>query len=261
MELKEKFASESGHWYDLDGNPAYTVIGKNGSERNTTLRDARVMNLVPSVTTVLRVAAAPGLERWKQTNLLMAALTLPKIEDESLDQYAERCIADAGEQSKKAMELGTSIHGSLEKAYLGEAFNLEHKDYVSATMMKISDHFGHQDWIAEKSFSSPLGFGGKVDLHSKNVVIDFKTSAFSPDDKKKGYDEHKMQLAAYAIGLDLQPGFRAANAFVSTTHPGEVQIVEWTQDDINQGYEMFLCLLRFWQAKNNHFPKKLQKAA
>ena len=72
----ETRASESQHWYDRQGNPMYTVIGKNGKERNTTLRDARTMNLVPSVTTILNVAAKPALNVWLQRQVLMAALTL-----------------------------------------------------------------------------------------------------------------------------------------------------------------------------------------
>jgi hypothetical protein len=51
-----EFATSGGHWYGLDGTPRYTITGKNGKERNTTLRDARVMNLVPSVTTIIRCA-------------------------------------------------------------------------------------------------------------------------------------------------------------------------------------------------------------
>ena len=61
MLIKERQA-ESGHWYDREGNPAYTVIGKNGKPRGTTLRDARTLNLCPSVTTILGVAARPGLD-------------------------------------------------------------------------------------------------------------------------------------------------------------------------------------------------------
>ena len=38
-----KFTSESGHWYDQDGEPMYTIIGANGRERNTTLRDAKTL--------------------------------------------------------------------------------------------------------------------------------------------------------------------------------------------------------------------------
>jgi hypothetical protein len=70
-------AAESLHWYDRDGKPAYTVKAKDGSDRPATLRDARKLNLVPSVTTIIRCAAAPGLELWKANQLMMAALTLP----------------------------------------------------------------------------------------------------------------------------------------------------------------------------------------
>ena len=36
-----KFKSESGHWYTQEGEPMYTIIGANGKERNTTVRDAK----------------------------------------------------------------------------------------------------------------------------------------------------------------------------------------------------------------------------
>ena len=48
-----KHKSESGHWYDKEGEPRYTIIGANGKERNTTLRDAKKKGYVPSVTSVL----------------------------------------------------------------------------------------------------------------------------------------------------------------------------------------------------------------
>ena len=32
---------ESEHWYDKTGEAAYTVVGSNGKERNTNLKDAR----------------------------------------------------------------------------------------------------------------------------------------------------------------------------------------------------------------------------
>ena len=70
-------ASESTHWYDKAGQPRYTVIGANGNERPTTLRDARKDGLVPSVTTVMSVAAKPGLEAWKLNQAFLSALTLP----------------------------------------------------------------------------------------------------------------------------------------------------------------------------------------
>ena len=70
------------HWYGKDGSPRYTVTAKDGSDRPTTLRDARKLSLVPSVTTILKVAAKPGLEMWKLEQMLLAALTLPQRPDE-----------------------------------------------------------------------------------------------------------------------------------------------------------------------------------
>ena len=77
MTTQTAFAAESGHWYKADGTPAYTVLAKSGAERPTTLRDARTLNLYPSVTTIIRLAAAPGLERWKLNQFGLALLTLP----------------------------------------------------------------------------------------------------------------------------------------------------------------------------------------
>jgi hypothetical protein len=253
-------ASESGHWYDKDGNPAYTIIGKNGKERNTTLRDARVLNLVPSVTTIIRNAAAPGLERWKATQVLLSALTLPKTEGESLDDYSDRVIKDSGEQSKKAMELGTFIHGSLEKSYIGQSFPGEHIEHCAGTHKAISEHFGEEIlWSAEKSFCHELGYGGKCDLHHKDVgfgspipegvVIDFKTKEFTADKLPDTWDEHALQLAAYREGFEI-PSARCAIVYVSTSVPGLAVVKELPEEELERGWRMFVALLTYWKAKN-----------
>ena len=70
MLVKER-TSESGHWYLPNGNPAYTVIGKNGKERNTTVKDAREQGLLPSVTTIIGCAAKPALDVWKQQQAIL----------------------------------------------------------------------------------------------------------------------------------------------------------------------------------------------
>jgi hypothetical protein len=251
MEIKEEktIASEGGHWYDKSGNPCYEVEAAKGGMRPTTLRDARKMDLVPSVTTILKVLARPGLDVWLKSNLLMAAATLPRMDGESADDWIKRVEADSKEQSLAAMSLGTSIHSSLEKAYLGQPYDPAHETYVVQTMGAIKAMFPHENWKAEKSFAHAMGFGGKVDLHSRKVVIDFKTSAFSEDGKVGGYDEHLMQLAAYGRGV-CDSNFRAANVYISTTAPGLVKIQEWSPEDIQRGWEMFKCALQFWKLKN-----------
>jgi hypothetical protein len=250
MEIKH--AKESGHFYTRDGEPAYTIVGANGKERNTNLRDARKLNLVPSVTTILGVAAKPGLEIWKQNQVLLAALTLPRQDGESEQDWVNRIIEDSKEQGKKAAEFGTQIHAEIQAHFEGRPYNPEFKDYVEGAVSAISGHFNDWEWIAEKSFAHELGFGGKCDLHVPDrFVVDIKTKDFGPDDKVSGFDEHLLQLAAYRVGLGCQRA-RCANVFVSRDHPGLVQVIEWDQGDLDRGWQMFLRLLEFWQIKNNH---------
>jgi hypothetical protein len=246
MEIKER-PSESGHWYTRTGEPMYQVKSNGGVLRNTTLRDARKYDLVPSVTTILNVASKPGLEAWKQQQILLASLTLPKRADESLDQYAERVLKDSKEQASEARDLGTAIHAKVQSAFEGGPPN---ESYLAVKSV-LDRAYGKQEWVSEKAFSHPLGFGGKCDLHCKVAVIDIKTKAFGPNDDPQGYDEHLMQLAAYRSGLIL-PDAICANVFVSTTHAGLVSLYQWTKADVERGWLMFEALLRFWQAKNNY---------
>jgi hypothetical protein len=39
--------------------------------------------------------------------------------------------------------------------------------------------------------------------------------------------------------------------FASRTHPGLVKVMEWPEEELVKGWEMFQCLLRFWKLKNN----------
>ena len=245
-------ASESQHWYTQEGKPQYTVTAKNGTQRNTTLRDARTMNLVPSVTTILNVAAKPGLEAWKLNQMMLACMTLPRASDESEESYIERVKHDSKEQVKKASERGTTIHGALESFYEGIML-ADFLDYQTGVSNAVDAHFGAKNWLTERSFAKN-GFGGKCDLYTQDgdgIVIDFKTKEFRDGDKVEGYDEHLMQLSAYRMGLDV-PLARCANVFVSVTDPGLVKIVEWSQEDLERGWEMFDSLKNFWQLKHNH---------
>lgn len=249
-------SAESVHWYrSEDGAPQYTVKAKDGSERPTTLRDARKMDLVPSVTTVMKIMAKPGLDVWKNEQLLLAAMTLPRKETETEKEFIARIVADSKETGKQAAEKGTRIHESIERWYVGEK-DVEHLEIAKAFELAVFEHFKthpDQKWLTEIAFASPMGFGGKVDLHTVDglgIVVDAKTKDFGPDDKVDAYDEMLMQLAAYRYGLEI-PHARCANVFASRTHPGLIKIVEWSEEDLAKGWEMFLCLLQFWKLKHS----------
>ena len=249
-------ASESNHWYTRNGVPQYTVEAKKGGLRATTLRDARTMNLVPSVTTILGVAAKPALLAWMQQQVLMAALTLPKVDSETEEQYIARIIHDSKEQGRAAADAGTDIHASIQGYYEGYSTG-KHKESVTACVQAINDHFGDWGWVSERSFAHDLGFGGKCDLfvpadeRGDGLVTDVKTKEFSDPAKVEGYDEHLMQLAAYRVGLGC-PKARCANVFVSRSVPGLVVVKEWSLEDLDRGWLMFCNLLSFWTLKHQY---------
>ena len=249
--LIKQHSSESTHYYTRSGEPMYTVIGKStGKPRPTTVRDAKELGLVPSVTTILNIAAKPGLNVWLQEQAILAALTLPRGEGEPESAWLKRVVQDSKAQARDAADRGTEIHAAVQAFYEGKEASA-YPIHVQTCTRAIEGHYGAKNWVAERSFAHELGFGGKVDLHCEDVVIDIKTKDFEDAAKVAGYEEHMMQLAAYRVGLGI-PEARCANVFVSRTNPDLVVVKEWAEEDLKRGWSMFTALLSFWQYKNQY---------
>ena len=236
--------SNSGHWYTADGQPSYTRIAKNGNVRATTLRDAKKEGLLPSVTTIINVLSKPGLDRWKQEQVLLASLTLPRLENEPEADWLKRVTEDSRATGRDAMDRGTNMHNVLE-AYFSQVYLPEYPSYTRRTEESLREHFGDQFYDCEQSFAHPLGYAGKCDLYSEEgIVVDFKTKESLKN--VEVYPEHELQLAAYCNGLKM-PNARCAIVFVSEN---ETKIFEIDSEKINKSWEMFKHLLAFFQLKN-----------
>lgn len=249
MLVQKSYVAESGHFYcGTTGEPRYTIIGKNGKERNTNVADAREHGLVPSVTTILSQIAKPGLTNWLNQQLLLAALTLPRKEGESEEDWIDRIMVDSKSASKEASQRGTDIHAVIEQFYRGDAYLPEYPTYVHKTNQALVEAFGPQQWVAEESFAHASGFGGKVDLHAKSgFVVDIKTTEKDVS-KIKPFDDHLMQLSAYRNGLNI-PMARCANVFVNA-QTNEVRVIEHAENDLQDAWECFQYLLMYYKRKN-----------
>ena len=247
--------SESGHWYDESGNCAYEIIGANGKQRATTLRDAKKLGLLPSVTTVIGVAAKPGLDRWKQEQAILAALTLPRLDGEEEKDWLSRVLSDSRAQGKDAAARGTAIHNIIESFFDGILLESV-PTYCRNVENALQAAYGARAWLPEVSAShTELKFGGKVDLYAKadkikgvpGVVVDFKTKEV-PLEKVVPYDEHIMQMAAYRELLGLE-GARCGIMFVNGL-TNEVKLCEIPENELQKGLKCFFHLLRFFQLKS-----------
>jgi len=236
--------SEAGHYYYTDGRPCYEING-----RPTTLRDARKLSLVKSVTTHLAVIAKPALTNWMVDQGIMAALTLPRIDGEDEAIYIRRIKEDSKAQAKAAAERGSRIHDACEQLVKTGQCPEEFRQHAEAAVAELHRLFpGVNDWVAEQPFAHPLGYGGKVDLHSPStgIIADYKTKSgdFS-DGKRLHYDQH-WQLAAYQNGLML-PRAQGAAIFVSRDFPGAVASHVWSAEEMEEGWQVFQLALALSQ--------------
>lgn len=257
-------AAESLHWYTREGQTAYEVAAVKGGMRPTTLRDARKLGLVPSVTTIIKCADRPGLNRWMLQQMMLSALTATRREDEPEAAFLQRIEKDSREQARKAAERGTAIHAAIQGFYDWVEYPAEFKPHVTGAAAAVKAWEGIGDWRPERSFAHTLGFGGKCDLSCDNAVLDFKTKEFDAEGAValKTWDEHAYQLAAYRMGLGLEKA-RCAIVYVSTTNPGLAKLIEIPEEELVKGWKCFYSLLQFWKARSGYessFSKELVAA-
>lgn len=253
---------DGGHYYRRDGSPCYEVPKKDGGVRPINLRWDRHLQLVPSVTTVLQVVSKPQLARWKEDQMMLAALTLGRLPDETDEDFLRRVRQDAFQQVDDAADEGTRIHDACESHYKGRVVSAKYRPVVAAVVAEVERLFpGVTDWVSEASFAHPSGFGGKVDLHSPStgIVVDFKgkDGDFTETDqygrpKRLAYDQH-WQLAAYQHGLEL-PEAPCANVFFSRTHAA-AKGHKWSVEEIREGKRTFACALHLWRCLKRYDPR------
>ncbi len=247
--------SQSAHWYGKDGSPQYEIMGKTtGRMRPTTIRDARENGWLPSVTTVLRALAAPGLEAWKTEMACLSVLTAPRLAGEDLDAFVKRVLQDEKQQDEvaaKARDLGTAIHAAIEEGLNNRPYDESLIAYVTPALNAIN---GMGRVVATEKIVVGQGYAGKLDALTESeclTVVDVKSAKTLP---KSSWPEHKLQLAGYskALGNTGNKRIQTANVYVSTTEPGEVFVDVHT--DWSCTFERgFKPLLSVWQWMNNYF--------
>jgi len=177
----------ASHWYLVDpekGVESFHTVpyagkrGKNGETRKTTLRDARKVNAFPSVTNVLGILHKDFLEAYKVNQAILAALTLPKIDGESEDEFAKRVVLDSKEHAASAARLGSRLHevgadylkgitskDSIKEGEIVEGRKLEE---VAIPLRDLIEDMLPSGMYTDEEFSEfyvahPLGFAGTCD--------------------------------------------------------------------------------------------------
>ena len=118
-------SNNDAHWYSPAGEPVHTVLkaDKSGESRPTDLRDARKLNLLPSVTNVIKLLHKEALVNWMIEQACLAILTAPRQKDEKDDDFVYRVLQveqQQNQEAKIARDRGTDIHDALQNYFLGQ---------------------------------------------------------------------------------------------------------------------------------------------
>src|SRR5258707_822041 len=149
-------SDEGGHYYLPDGTPCHEVPAKSkgvGGMRAFNLRWDRHLGASASVTTQLKIIAAPPLEKWKRKQVVLSALTLPRIESETDDELFERIEKDGAAQAKAAADEGSRVHHASHMSRIGKPFDSKYIPHVEALAAEVKRLFPDvNDWTPEMSF-------------------------------------------------------------------------------------------------------------
>ena len=256
-----------GHWYDENGKSMHTVPRKSGGEKNTSLKDARELELFPSVTTILGgLFAKPGLEWWKQGQLLQIAFDSPAKKGESFEAFADRCRVMQEKPTDDAASFGTRIHNAIEKYFEGDPIEDELLPYVKPAF----------DWKQENQLrfierektlvNLEEGFAGTVDIvglgeNQEKFVIDWKTRKTKEGVPVKSYDFQIHQIAAYAAtywgaeAVDAEQVF-GANAIISSVEPGRFEVIKYSPSELKEAWAVFKSACQIWRSLKGYDPRK-----
>jgi hypothetical protein len=267
----------SAHWYDTDGKPCYEVPCKSkpGEMRATTLRDARKLNLVPSVTSILSIIRKPALEDWRMRSLLEEAVTVKRNDTESDKDYIDRIINGYRQNTEMARDWGTACHIAVEDFLKRDTrtATAEVNAYLTSiaveTFIDFENDMNIKIIYCEKPFACNWGYGGKVDIvgviNGVRYVIDMKFKETSKERKlpcktKDLYDDdYGLQLAAYACGLGFfdksLDDMALLNLFISVNEPGLYSLVSWDMSRNDKLLNSFMKRLYVWKDINNYNPE------
>lgn len=251
----------SSHWYSLENgvwSPCYQLPKKNGDGmKAVTLREARELGLYPSVTSILDVIRKPGIEAWKQSELIWSALTICRNPNESDEDFVRRVVEEAEQRSTQAKEFGSQVHAAAEAFFANQPIDEAVKPYVEQFVAWAKDQVTLVLGSELPCGCPECGYAGRLDLLCtvKDFgfsVVDFKTQKVkkNKDGVKQPafYSEWPRQLAAYAHSFvqhstsNVLP--KMVSVVIDSSEPGPVYVKQW--DNFEQHFKMFRYCIELW---------------
>lgn len=259
----------STHWYRRDSTPCHTVPTADGKgTRNVNLRWDRPLNLLPSSTNILSIKAKPAIVDYKVKQALLAAVTLPRIDRETEDEFMERVVVDMEVHQNEATAFGTQIHKYCEDFHLnGGRHDPELEPYVADYKRWFAENVKEVLWTERTLINEKVGYAGTADLlvrlkDDRIALADLKTQGIkSRVTKTKGtvkndpsfYETWEYQLISYGRCLAVEPD-AYISVVIDSLEPGPCHPYEWPLAGRRNAWRSFLACHYLWCSDKNYWP-------
>lgn len=263
---------EGAHWYDANGCPQHLIKDGEGKVRNTTLRDARKMGLYPSVSAITKMVPNPSLERWKQEQIIEAAIASRFNQSFKDDEFARYVMNQSRRKMVDARAFGSLFHEAVEQiaksGFIADAKFGPVREHLIEYIRWAKD----TDLSVIKSeftvLNPTIGYAGQVDMlarcEGKVTLIDFKSQNITAQNgvpptisDVNVYDSWAMQLAAYwHADWSGKPKRMPAimSVIISSQSPCYPIVKRWSKDEIDKAWATFKTCNRLWQQIKNYNP-------
>ena len=193
-----------------------------------------------------------------------AAVTTPRLPNESDDDYFDRCCHHADEHGQVARDRGGDFHSLVQRFHESQLHGRSFQQPVTDPLWPQFDAYA--DWYFKNVRRSLMveqavigdGYAGRVDhvaemMDGKVLCLDIKSQDTT---KKNGkftyYDQFPVQLGAYAGACKIHID-GLMSVMVSTNLPARVEAKIWERP-VSYYHNLFLGLLAYWSHSNNYYP-------
>ena len=146
----------------------------------------------------------------------------------------------------EAAKKSTKIHYQIEKGFLGKSKTKPYK-LIKAW---LDENFPDEEWLTEDSFCADSNYSGaRINLYSKSgIFVDpkLKDNLEGKDPAKLVYDEHGMQLSAYAQGCNIDNPQRVS-IFIDRADTGLILYHIWDEKSHERHLSIFNTILEYYK--------------
>lgn len=159
------------HWYNDKGELC-----------EVELREAREKGYRPSVNEIIHeFIHSYGLDLYREKQMFLSALTFPRPEGVTDEEFYNLVSEDSKQHSEKAKQFGIEVHKCVTQMYNDDGWfdnTFDKKVYNAAEKIYV--------WLCQ---------------NKESCIIDFKTQETKDGKFKQPYETWVMQLCGYWIGL------------------------------------------------------------